>query len=68
MGLIKWNQGMRELIREMIHYRNELTEEGPNPDQVNGFESMYRELLDMARQEYEYEPPSSYYREGYLLY
>lgn len=65
---LKWNQGMRELIREMIHYRNERTEEKPDHDQVNGFESRYRELLEMARKEYEYEPPSSYYREGYLLF
>lgn len=65
---IKWNQGMRELIREMIHYRNGLMEEEPDPVQVNGFENRYQELLDMARKEYEYEPPSSYCREGYLLF
>ncbi len=65
---LKWNQGMRELIREMIHYRNGLAEEEPDPDQVYGFEGRYRELLDIARQEYEYEPPSRYYREGYLLF
>lgn len=65
---LKWNQGMRELIREMIHYRNGLTEEEPVPDHVREFESRYRELLDMARNEYEYEPPSDYYREGYLLF
>ena len=64
---LKWNQGMLELIREMIHYRNGLTEE-PDPDHVNGLESRYCQLLDMARQEYEYEPPSNYYREGYLLF
>lgn len=65
---LKWNQGMRELIREMIHYRNGLTEEEPDPEQVNVFEDKYRELLNMAKQEYEYELPSDYYREGYLLF
>ena len=31
---LKWNQGMWELVREMIYYRNERIEE-PDPGQVS---------------------------------
>jgi hypothetical protein len=69
-----WNLQMRELIREMIHFRNTL---GPNekcdpdqidPDKVRGFEAKFDGILKLAKQEYEYEPPSKYFIEGFNLY
>ena len=67
-GLV-WNKNMRELIREMIHYRNGLNEgEDIGPDIRAGFESRYNEILRVAKDEYEYEPPSDYYKDGYNLY
>jgi len=62
---LKWNQQMRELIREMIHFRNSLDpkdERDPDkidPDRVKEFEAKYDEILDLAKEEYEYEPRAS---------
>ena len=66
---LEWNKSMRELIREMIHYRNSLNEgEDIVPDIAAGFETRYKEILGIAKDEYEYEPPSDYYKDGYNLY
>lgn len=50
-------------------YRNSL--EGgdrPDPEKVTEFEGRYDKILDKAEEEYEYEPPGEYYKEGYNLY
>lgn len=71
---LKWNVLMRDLIREMIHFRKHLDpEDGRNPDEiaperVRKLEARYDEILEMARSEYEYEPASDYYRDGFNLY
>ncbi|NLP17681.1 MAG: transposase, partial [Firmicutes bacterium] len=67
---LQWNKRMRGLLQEMIHYRKGLAEENPelDPDRVKEFEDRYREILELAKREYDYEPPSDYYREGYNLY
>lgn len=66
---LTWNKGMRELIREMIHYRNSLdSDAAPDPDIVKEYETRYQKILEVAREEYEYEPPSKYYKDGYNLY
>ena len=66
---LKWNKQMRELIREMIHYRNSIpTGAGTDPGKVEKLVAEYREILGTAKDEYEYEPPSRYYREGYNLF
>ena len=66
---LQWNQKMRDLIREMIHYRNSL-EDSAEPDlvAVEEYERRYDEVLETAEKEYEYEPPSKYYMDGYNLY
>ncbi len=66
----QWNQKMRSLLKEMIHYRNSLPEENPelDPVKVNEFKNRYTEILELAKKEYDYEPPSDYYRDGYNLY
>ena len=70
---LKWSENMRELIREMIHFRKHLDledNEHPNevaPEKVAEFDKRYDELLEMARKEYEYEPPSEYYKKGINL-
>lgn len=65
-----WNQRMHELIREMVHYRNTLglSGEGPDAAVVKGYEDRYREIMRKAEEEYEYEPPGKYYKDGYNLY
>jgi len=71
---LKWNRDMRELIQEMIHFRKKLDPDGSrNPDQINPgkvkeFETKYNEILVLAKEEYEYEPPSKYYKDGFNLY
>jgi hypothetical protein len=66
---LEWNKQMRGLIQEIIHYRNSLDSEAP-PDvnSVEEFEARYRDILAVAKREYEYEPPSNYYKDGYNLY
>jgi hypothetical protein len=65
---LTWNTQMRELIKEMIHYRNSLdTDEDPDPDKVTEFEANYTKILNIAKEEYEYEPPGNYYTEGFNL-
>ena len=66
---LEWNRQMRGLIQEMIHYRNSLdSDKDPEPDKVAGYETKYLDILEIAKEEYEYEPPSEYYLDGYNLY
>ena len=71
---LKWNQQMRELLREMIHFRNSLDpDDGRNPDEadpvkVKKFEARFDEILKLAQEEYAYEPPSKYYLDGFNLF
>ena len=71
---LTWNLQMWELIRELIHFRKGLD---PNdnrnpdeiaPDKVKAFEEKYDEILEQAKNEYEYEPPNKYYENGFNLY
>ena len=64
-----WSTQMLALIKEMLHYRNGLdSSEECNPEKVSEFEKRYQEILDIAKEEYEYEPPSDYYKDGFNLY
>ena len=65
---LSWNKDMRDLIREMIHHVNDLDEgEFVDSKKVKAFENKYQKILDKANEEYEYEPPTKYYREGFNL-
>ena len=60
---------MRELIQEMVHYRNTLDDSTePDEEAVKEYERRYDEVLETAEKEYEYEPPSPYYRDSFNLY
>ena len=60
---------MRKLIQEMIHYVNTLADdEKADPDKVKDYECKYLQILKTAEAEYDYEPPSKYYMDGYNLY
>jgi len=71
---LNWNRQMLKLIQEMIHFKNSLNPEDDrdpdeiDPDRVAAFESRYDEILDLAKKEYEYEPPTKYYVDGFNLY
>jgi hypothetical protein len=63
-----WNKRMWELIREMIHHRNSLSDgEEIESEQACDFENRYIEILETAKTEYEYEPASKYYMDGFNL-
>lgn len=64
-----WNKKMHSLIRKMIHYRNNLPPGTEcSMEKIAEFESLYKEILHQAKEEYEYIPPNKYYKEGYNLY
>lgn len=65
---LEWNVKMLDLIRRMTHYKNSLCGGDPDPGTVAALEKEYDEILGIAQKEYEYEPPSDYYREGYNLF
>ena len=63
-----WNKEMHSHMQEMIHYRNSLEEgEECDPEVVSGFEARYRQILQKAKEEYEYLPPNKYYKKGHNL-
>jgi len=65
---LTWSTLMWDLLREMIHYRNSLDpEEDLDAVKVAGFEERFGQILDIADREYDYEPPSKYYKDGFNL-
>jgi hypothetical protein len=65
---LTWSKLMRELLQEMIHYRKSLKpEEDLDPLKVKCFEERFGQILDVADHEYDYEPPSKYYKDGFNL-
>ena len=66
---LTWNKEMHEHVRTMLHYRNSLEKDNEvDPIKIKEFEDRYDKILDLAEQEYENEPPSDYYRDGYNLF
>jgi len=66
---LTWNTQMRELLIEMIHYRNMQEDDAePNLEVVAVYRQRYLDVLEIAKNEYDYEPPSDYYKDGYNLY
>jgi hypothetical protein len=66
---LTWHTAMRELLREMIHYRKGVPDNAIlDEEKVKEFERKYREIIFIARREYEYEPPSKYNKDGYNLF
>lgn len=64
-----WNIQMREILQEMIHYRNSQDDEAmPNQEKVSEFKDRWRQILKVAEVEYDEEPPNKYYKEGYNLF
>lgn len=81
---LTWNKMMHSLLREMIHYWKDLHRKAvsdaektddpekrkavPDAEKVKELEKRYNEILEIAKREYEYEPPTEYYKDGYNLY
>jgi len=65
---LSWNKEMHTLVTEMVHYRNGLGDEDLDAQKVAELEERYDKILRTAEEEYEYNPPSEYYKDGYNLY
>lgn len=64
----KWNKEMHSLLREMIHYVNEV-QAGRDRDcaKILEYEARYDQILETALNEYKDVPCSDYYRDGFNL-
>ena len=63
-----WNKELHDLLEQAIHLCNQQEPGKKVPaKERKEIETSYREILEKARQEYEYELPS-WYRDGYNLY
>lgn len=66
---LEWNKKMLEWIKEAIHYRNIVVERGEEKrEKTEELQKRYGEILEKAKEEYEYEPPGEYFKDGYKLY
>lgn len=66
---LTWSTKMHSFIQEIIHYRNSM-EPGKaiEESKIQEIEESYRDILKIAKDEYDYEPPTKYYMDGYNLY
>lgn len=66
----KWASMLLKWISEAIHFRNTTLQEGGVYDEkkVAMLLSRYDDIMKKAKEEYENEPPSRYYRKGYNLF
>lgn len=66
---LTWNRQMLEWIQSAIYYWKGAHEEGSvDEKKVLEFDKRYDEILKKAKEEYEYDPPSEYFKEGYNCY
>ena len=66
---LTWNMRMKEWIKDALTYWNDIQDGGEEmPERVTELERRYDEIMATAKSEYEYEPPSEYFKEGYHLY
>lgn len=66
---LEWNKQVLEWTSEAIHYWNELQRgEAYDAGTVKDLIDRYGQIMKKAQEEYEYEPPSEYFTDGYNLY
>lgn len=65
---LKWNVQMLDWVKEAVHYRNSLEGGTAEEEKVQNLVSRYDSIIAKAKEEYEYEPPSEYFKDGYNLY
>lgn len=66
---LTWNTMMKEWIKDAFLYWNEVHDRGEEePEKAAELLRRYDEIIAKAEEEYEYEPPSEYFKDGYNLY
>ena len=66
---LTWSPSLLEWIKKSIHHRNEYIPEDSSWHEKSEMLILeLRQILEKAREEYEYEPPSDYFPDGYNLY
>lgn len=63
---LKWNRKMHSFLENMIHEYKQ-ADGKLSQERINQIRTEYDEILKLACREYEYVPPSDYYREGFNL-
>lgn len=65
-----WGTELKKWIQDAIHLRNETRKDTGvyDPGKVDELLARYDDIMEKAREEYESEPPTEYYREGYNLF
>ena len=65
-----WGRQMDEWIKESVEYWNDVNtgRRKYEKETADGYANHFKEILELAGEEYEYELPSKYYREGYNTY
>lgn len=63
---LTWNKQMHAFLQRMIHEVKAMDRQVPE-DCCLAYEQEYDQILRKAQEEYVYEPPSVYYKEGYNL-
>lgn len=65
-----WGQKLDIWIKNSVEYWNEVNDGRREYDKETAdmYINQFMEILETARKEYEYEPPSKYYKDGYNTY
>ena len=63
---LQWNKQMHSFLQQIIHEHKQASRK-LSQERIQEIDQRYDEILKLAKSEYEYEPPSDYYREGYNL-
>ena len=65
-----WNRQLMEWISKNIHYWNEIDDgiQAYDEKETEARISALKEILEKAREEYEYIPPNEYFKDGFNLY
>ena len=66
---LTWNIQMKEAVKGIIDYRRGMApDEELDPEKVAKLMDQFNNALKTGKEEYEYNPPTDYYREGYNLW
>ena len=67
---LTWNAKMIEWIKKSVHYWNQVHNGAEVYDEakVEALHAEFDKIVELGKEEYEYEPPSDYYKAGFNLH